>query len=274
MQYKTEYKLKGNIEINVADLPDEPKNFKGILDGQGHSLTIVGDDINKTLSRPIFSTIEEGSVITRIDLELENLTLSGEEDPLKSNIALLAGTNNGTINNCTVTIPKIKIGKCPNTAGLVNSNYGDIHNVCMKVDKVTSDVAKENWKSRFGAVATANHKLIKNIVLDMSFSASNNVPSVLVGQTINQYVGYIKGSFTDSSDISESNIYIFTEDTTYMLRAVDSKSGYEHKSPNTDLLSFKNDDFERIFNNGAKEADDYWEFDDWDVKQSCFPKLK
>lgn len=266
----TEYLLKGNIKINVADLP-EPKNFKGTLNGQGYSLTIIGEDETE-FSRPIFDTIEESSKIERLDIKLESISLSAEKTS-SNNIALLAGTNNGTISNCTITIPEIKIGKCPNAAGLVNSNYGNIYNVCMQIGSVKSNVDSVNWKSRFGAVATANFNLIKNIVLDISFDTNISttdewgVPSVLVGQTINQYIGYIKGSFVNSANTSEQNICIFSgDDFTYWSRAIDSNNSQYNTYD--DIESFKKDKFKKIFDNSKNESQ-YW-----DYENHGFPKLK
>lgn len=235
---RKEYTLDTDIAVNANALPKTALDFYGILNGNGHTLTISANK-KSTLPKPLFKTIKEDAAINMLNIVVDSKVTVGSESG-KSDVAVLANVNSGVISDCTLTVDAILIGKeCSNAAALVNFNYKEIKNVCVTVLKMQETKKNESWSCRFGAVSTVNYASVKDVFVDVSFdNGAGERLSVFDSAIDNRYVGYVVGGFeaaetTEKTETTAAtsvfqNIIIITkkdesETFRYWTKAADSK---------------------------------------------------
>ena len=98
MQANGNYQLAADIDLNGAAWTPMD-NFSGILDGGGHTISNFTLAAAQSGNQGFFGTIAAGGAVE--NLHLRNVVLTVSESA--ENAGLLAGTNNGTIRNCTVS---------------------------------------------------------------------------------------------------------------------------------------------------------------------------
>lgn len=124
-------KLGADISLNSGDAstwgtkaPENvwtPVNFKGTLDGQGHTLSGVYVKSDGTYTG-FFSTLQSGAVVK--DLNLENSYIEGTSESGKRNgVGSIAGRNHGTID--TVKSSAIVVNSALMTGGIAGMTTSD-----------------------------------------------------------------------------------------------------------------------------------------------------
>ena len=98
-------------------------NFTGTFDG--NNKTITGLTINQTATSNagLFTSIVEGGTVKNLTLDKVNITITG------SYAGTVAGENNGTIENCSVSgnvTSSVGMGLSANVGGIVGRNNGTI----------------------------------------------------------------------------------------------------------------------------------------------------
>lgn len=98
MQANGRYRLSDDIDLQgAAWMPVD--NFSGILDGGGHTISNFTLAAAQSGNQGFFGTIAVGGAVE--NLHLRNVVLTVSESA--GNAGMLAGANNGTIRNCTVS---------------------------------------------------------------------------------------------------------------------------------------------------------------------------
>ena len=145
------------------------KPFKGILDGEGHSISGIYVETADTY-KGLFGIVN-GTV--------KNLTLTNSTFKANTNVGGIVCENNGTIENCHVT-SSVTIGYYSgnggNFGGIVGSNYGTVEGCtsAATVDGMT--------KGRVGGIVGYNEGTLKN-----SLYYGNNV---INGECVGAIVGW------------------------------------------------------------------------------------
>lgn len=246
-----EYSVVKSFELSADALPDG-LDFYGTLDGNGHTITVKGD----TLKKPIFNALKKGSAVKRLNVVAKSTVGSDGE-----NIAVLATQNEGTVENCALTVDRIYIGtNCKNAAGLVTFNTNTISNVLIDVKSVDYDVTLVNWQCRFGSVAAVNYAQVKNVFADVSFEkhAEQLKQPLFDNEKPNGFIGYVFGAMPENDGSGNiSDVYFFNGD--YVCRSVDEAviTLKNYKDINSDLL-------------GKKWSADVWRLS----KDGEFPELR
>lgn len=253
--------VEDEIRLDESDIP-QGKSFYGKLDGQGNSIIITSEN-GESLKRPIFKTIMNGAVIERLSIRAELRV--GDED--NKEISVLSNSNFGTIRNCSFVVNDVFIGsKCENAAVIVNSNAGEISNICLHTKFIESTQTVDNWQCAFGTVTTVNYSTVKNVFINVEFG--NLV--VFNDDYNNQSVGYTFGKVgkVENGKVVEK-IYIFG-DVAYWEYACDITQYAENTliktgqdKPSGNLVS--------EFVNATEESKESWSFST--DESTGFPKL-
>lgn len=144
-------------------------NFAGTLDGQGHTISNFNKSRGLWDQQPFFSSIAAGGTV-------KNLTFSLCSASILGNSALVAQTNNGTIQGITIFGAWIQ-GRDNNTAGIASNNGGTIADCA-----VLKTTLKKRWSGvnnrTAGGVCGYNNNagIIKNCL-----SLNNNYVEVYPG---------------------------------------------------------------------------------------------
>ena len=150
-----EYSVVLDSDINLEGIDDFTgiDSFSGVFNGNGY--TVSGFNINQASGAiGFFGYIEEGAVV-------ENLTIDGTIYSLDKNnyIGVLAGTNAGTIRNCTAKGIVTGTGNSGGIAGY-NGGVGLIENCTNEADvyslKLVAGIAGENRGSITGCTNNGN----------------------------------------------------------------------------------------------------------------------
>ena len=150
-----EYSVVLDSDINLEGIDDFTgiDSFSGVFNGNGY--TVSGFNINQSSGAiGFFGYIEEGAVV-------ENLTIDGTIYSLDKNnyIGVLAGTNAGTIRNCTAKGIVTGTGNSGGIAGY-NGGVGLIENCTNEADvyslKLVAGIAGENRGSITGCTNNGN----------------------------------------------------------------------------------------------------------------------
>ena len=118
--------------------------FSGTLNGNDHTITMEG-----TREQGLFNEIGEEGKVLNVDIEVSGTISVRTPEMDVANVGAVAGTNNGTIQNCDVTGSTIQGDNYnDNVGGIVGDNYGTIQGcsaaVTVKDGKNTGGIAGSN----------------------------------------------------------------------------------------------------------------------------------
>ncbi|MCM1130170.1 MAG: hypothetical protein NC090_07260 [Anaeroplasma bactoclasticum] len=264
------YYIANAFDINIESLPQENIIFYGNLDGRGYQINIKSKNTEPAyLEHPILYKIENDANISGLNIKLEKSVILGSVDG-KKDCALLSNYNYGSINNCFVEVERQCIGKnCSNAASLVNYNFSEISNVCLKLKELSAvDNSIGNWKCRFGALVTINFGVVENILADIHFELDISTRlDVFRNGYNNQFVGYLFCELSKNSKVSDIYLFGRTEQGVAF--------PYWEKACDTGIIGYNKKDYLEItdsfFLELRKNADweNYWKLD----KTEDFPVL-
>ncbi len=144
-------------------------NFAGTLDGQGYTISNFNKDRGLWDQQPFFSSIAAGGTV-------KNLTFSLCSASVLGNSALIAQTNNGTIQGITIFGAWIQ-GRDNNTAGIASNNGGTIADCAVLKTTLKKRWSGVNNKTAGGVCGYNNNAgIIKNCL-----SLNNNYVEVYPG---------------------------------------------------------------------------------------------
>ena len=136
--------------------------FTGTLNGNGNKITMTG-----TRTQGLFNTIDTSGQVLNVDIEVSGtINVNTIDSSDVANVGAVAGTNNGTIQNCDVTGRTIQGDNFnDNVGGIVGCNYGTIQGcsaaVTVKDGKITGGIAGSNYSEitnccSTGAITSSN----------------------------------------------------------------------------------------------------------------------
>lgn len=227
------YRLGADIALegDWSPLPD----FTGTLDGNGHA--IRGMKVSSKSHAGLFSTVS-GTV--------KNLTVYGDMTATK-NVGIIAGENDGTIENCTVS--GTVYANTDYAGGICGSNYGTIKNCLTSPYSVASG-------SFAGGITGINYGVIQNCLAASNVVASDMYAGGIAGvnsggtikacvsacMTVHDVLTQNSGRITTNKNGGTlNNNYFYLEavsDTMYEEPSDHSQNGYDASWENLRSLSF------------------------------------
>lgn len=137
-----EYRLCADISVDAeAWSAMRDVVLRGVLDGNGHKITIVGE-----LQAPIFSRIEDSARVRRVAFALA--------EDFSHSPALLAYVNYGTVSDCTF-VGGVAVGKEQYASVVAAHNFGRIENCVVGAAFIADGYSA--GRTAVGALAAINY---------------------------------------------------------------------------------------------------------------------
>ena len=181
----------------IVDTTNRPlaETFKGELHGNGATVTITGG------IQGLFNEIDTDGKVLNVDIEVNGTISVSKVDDSVANVGAVAGTNNGTIQNCDVTGSTIQGDNYnDNVGGIVGDNYGTIQGcsaaVTVKDGKNTGGIAGSNKGTITNCCSTGT------VTSDNSNRNTGGVVGSNEGATITAC--YSTGDITSSGEYSSN----------------------------------------------------------------------
>ena len=181
--------------------------FTGTLDGQGNALSgfAMTSTLNSSGSNAIIALVETNSgTIKNIVINLADTGMTYKDNTIGINAGVIAITNNGTIDNVTVSgiieitpAGTISSGIATSVGGIVVDNYGTISNVHVNATMTVLDDS-ENLASA-GGIARRNYGTIE------SSDFAGSIKSNRIGGITGTNYGTINKCFVDNATIIATN---------------------------------------------------------------------
>ncbi len=208
-----EFRLTKNININNTEWVMGIYDFKGVFDGQGHTISgIKMSDMFTRESIAIFGNIAKNAVVKNVSFS----SVSVSVDSL-ANTALVANTNNGSLSNVIVE-GSITVNGNVAIGAVVYENRGDMDSVISKVTLKAANVgaiavrnigtiSNSESLSKVTAIATEGESIVGGFVaynsgsISYSFATGDvqtDVAGSVVRSVIGGFVGVNEGTITYS----------------------------------------------------------------------------
>ena len=159
--------------------------FSGTLTGNGHTITMEG-----TREQGLFNTIDTSGKVLNVDIEVSGtINVNTIDSSDVANVGAVAGTNNGTIQNCDVTGSTIQGDNYnDNVGGIVGYNYGTIKScssaAAVKNGQNTGGIAGSNSVNSGKSGTITNCCSTGTVTSDNSNSNTGGVVGYNEGATI------------------------------------------------------------------------------------------
>lgn len=156
------YTLATDVAITKTPAEDL-KDFAGVLDGNGHTITLVGTNLNNANNTSLSWSGEKDSTVWLSALfayntgTIKNLTIEGEinytSEPDIRNIGVFCARNYGTIQNC-INKANINVTLLDDVGGICArvEESGKVIN-CVNLGNITFSATSDETKSFFAGIA-------------------------------------------------------------------------------------------------------------------------
>lgn len=187
--------IDGQRSSTNCDFYVGEKVFDGTFDGCGHFISNINIVINANSTDKsyisLFKEIADGAVFKNVTFN--NVTITYEGEGVEA-VALLAGTNNGTIERVNIVSSKFKTNST--TVGLVITNNGAINSCGFLSTNIVANAFDNEKALDVAAIAiTNNSKIFNASIYDSEITGTTKFENARVGGIATQNSGEISNSF-------------------------------------------------------------------------------